>query len=71
MGHTMRLERTCVGLLVQLANHYTTRGALHLYISSRVEFSAVVQQPVKKKENSKFKQTLLRFKINLDFPFSL
>ena len=24
----MRLELTCVGLLVQLANHYTTRGAL-------------------------------------------
>ena len=26
-GHPMRLELTCVGLLVQLANHYTTRGA--------------------------------------------
>ena len=23
----MRLELTCVGLLVELANHYTTRGA--------------------------------------------
>ena len=27
-GHTMRLELTRVGLLVELANHYTTRGAL-------------------------------------------
>ena len=25
-GHPMRLELTCVGLLVELANHYTTRG---------------------------------------------
>ena len=28
MGHPMRLELTLVGLLVKLANHYTTRGAL-------------------------------------------
>ena len=26
-GHPMRLELTRVGLLVELANHYTTRGA--------------------------------------------
>ena len=26
-GHPMRLELTLVGLLVELANHYTTRGA--------------------------------------------
>ena len=26
----MRLELTRVGLLVELANHYTTRGALYL-----------------------------------------
>ena len=26
-GHSMRLEITSVGLLVELANHYTTRGA--------------------------------------------
>ena len=26
-GHPMRLELTCVGLLVELANHYTTRDA--------------------------------------------
>ena len=26
----MRLKLTRVGLLVELANHYTTRGALHL-----------------------------------------
>ena len=27
MGHPMRLELTLAGLLVKLANHYTTRGA--------------------------------------------
>ena len=27
MGRPMRLELTRVGLLVELANHYTTRGA--------------------------------------------
>ena len=27
MGHLMRLKRTTEGLRVQLANHYTTRGA--------------------------------------------
>ena len=27
MGHPMRLELTRVGLLVELANHYTTTGA--------------------------------------------
>ena len=27
MGHPMRLELTPAGLLVKLANHYTTRGA--------------------------------------------
>ena len=28
MGHPMRLELTRVGLLVKLANRYTTKGAL-------------------------------------------
>ena len=28
MGHLMRLELTRVGLLVKLANHYTTKDAL-------------------------------------------
>ncbi len=28
MGHPMRIELTRAGLLVYLANHYTTRGAL-------------------------------------------
>ena len=28
MGHPMRLELTLAGLLVKLANHYTTGGAL-------------------------------------------
>ena len=32
MGHPMRLELTLAGLLVKLANHYTTRGALYLSI---------------------------------------
>ena len=27
MGHSTKLERTHVGLLVKLANHYTTKGA--------------------------------------------
>ena len=31
MGHPMRLELTRVGLLVKLANHYTTKGALILF----------------------------------------
>ena len=33
MGRPMRLKLTCVGLLVQLANRYTTRGALCRYLS--------------------------------------
>ena len=28
MGCPMRLELTCVGLLVKFANRYTTKGAL-------------------------------------------
>ena len=28
-GHLMRLELTRVGLLVEFANHYTTKGALY------------------------------------------
>ena len=36
MGRTMRLELTHVGLLVQLANRYTTRGALWQLGFSRV-----------------------------------
>ena len=31
MGRPMRLELTRVGLLVSLANRYTTRGALSLF----------------------------------------
>ena len=30
-GHPMRLELTRVGLLVELANHYTTRGSIYAY----------------------------------------
>ena len=32
-GHPMRLELTHVGLLAELANHYTTRGALAYFVS--------------------------------------
>ena len=32
-GHPMRLELTRVGLLAELANHYTTRGSLSEYMS--------------------------------------
>ena len=34
MGHPMRLKLTRVGLLVKVANHYTTKGAhiLQLYL---------------------------------------
>ena len=35
MGHPMRLELTLAGLLVKLANHYTTRGARVLLDYSR------------------------------------
>ena len=32
MGHPMRLELTRVGLLVKLANRYTTKGALSCFV---------------------------------------
>ena len=35
MGHPMRLELTLAGLLVKLANHYTTRGA---HLAGAVEY---------------------------------
>ena len=34
MGHPMRLELTRVGLLVKLANRYTTKGALAVFNSA-------------------------------------
>ena len=37
MGHPMRLELTRVGLLVKVANHYTTKGALDHDYSSEVD----------------------------------
>ena len=33
MGHPMRLELTRVGLLVELANHYTTTGEGRLVVA--------------------------------------
>ena len=39
-GHPMRLELTRVGLLVQLANHYTTRSALHITVESHYKQQA-------------------------------
>ena len=42
-GHPMRLELTRVSLLVELANHYTTRGAFHVCMCVILWiFSAVV-----------------------------
>ena len=38
MGHPMRLELTRVGLLVKLANRYTTKGALPQQLIARVKF---------------------------------
>ena len=40
-GHPMRLELTRIGLLVELANHYTTRGALCIR-SSAVGYEMLV-----------------------------
>ena len=40
-GHPMRLELTRVGLLVKLANHYTTRGALLSYPMNFVWFGYI------------------------------
>ena len=39
MGHPMRIELTRVGLLVYLANHFTTRGAQSLAVVNEHEFS--------------------------------
>ena len=36
-GHPMRLELTRVGLLVELANHYTTRGASRVQSMAHIE----------------------------------
>ena len=38
MGHTMRIELTRVGLLVKLANRYTTKGAPKVKVIARLEF---------------------------------
>ena len=51
-GHPMRLELIRVGLLVELANHYTTKGAL---VYSDV--GIIRQRLIEKK-------TLLNFKVN-------
>ena len=40
MGRPVRLELTRVGLLVKLANRYTTRGAPHRNYYSRTEFDS-------------------------------
>ena len=36
MGHPMKLELTCEGLLIYLANYYTTRGTLFFFESSAI-----------------------------------
>ena len=42
MGRPMRLELTRVGLLVQLANRYTTRGAPKKYIIDNISYYTVI-----------------------------
>ena len=45
-GHPMRLELTRVGLLVELANHYTTRGAFIVWeVSWRLNRTATYWPP--------------------------
>ena len=44
MGHPMRIELTRAGLLVYLANHYTTRGALHHPRCPRINTSVCLIQ---------------------------
>ena len=39
MGHPMRLELTCVGLLVKFANRYTTKGAQYTNIYIVIKFA--------------------------------
>ena len=44
MGHPMRLELTQVGLLVKVANHYTTKGAhspFHISLSLSLSLSPI------------------------------
>ena len=38
-GHPMRLELTRIGLLAELANHYTTRGALINWFECHINLS--------------------------------
>ena len=46
-GHPMRLELTHVGLLVELANHYTTRGALAI-LNNAVDWIVSTRPPTSK-----------------------
>ena len=45
MGHSVRLELTLAGVLVKLANHYTTRGAQHSWRSKGKLLNDVVMNP--------------------------
>ena len=51
-GHPMRLELTRVGLLVELANHYTTRGGYTTEALTSSERNKDVYIFVKRKSNS-------------------
>ena len=54
----MRLELTRVGLLAELANHYTTRGALNAWIYDLTDSIEPRKQKSKEKkyvDNSKVK----------------
>ena len=60
-GHPMRLELTRVGLLVELANHYTTRGAyLWPLVSCRHRTSIIRQKKKDFGETEKSKNTTKR-----------
>ena len=52
----MRLELTHVGLLVELANHYTTRGAYQPWYMDRIDYRMIVG--ARKSTNIKVAMTL-------------
>ena len=73
MGHPMRIELTRVGLLVYLANHYTTRGAQITLHQCGFQITLLVQQWRTYKhtnhliitdQNRKYK-TLQKYRLNL------
>ena len=47
MGHPMRIELTRAGLLVYIANHYTTRGAQTPAIVTYILLAKAIAPPQK------------------------